>query len=369
MPAAMLAITMLWAPVATAAGRFAVVANDELDADGTIRVFDSDAPWNQVKPPLTVGGDAVVQEKGRRLYVISRGAGTLSVIAKAAWEILHTVDLGTSQPPDDVAVAHRRRLYVSRQGATSLLRVDPRAGVMEEVVDLSPFADDDGIPDLGAMIIAGDRLFVQIRRANQKASGGLQTPAYLAVVDLDTEQLIDADPKSPGLQAIELAGTAPKHRMQIVGDRLLLSATGGFFDAGGIEAIDLTTLISEGILIAEADGETGADLGPFTMTSPTSGFLAYSTDLDLSSHLKRFSFAEGVEEGPELHVSVGFAVPAIGFDVRSGNVFVPESIFGSEGIHVFDAQRGDRLTEAPLPTGGRPTDVLVLRQPPVSSGQ
>jgi len=366
--AALATLLLALLPARAAAARIAVVANDDTDNAGTIRVLAADAPWAEVKPPLVVGADSVVQERGRKLYVLSRRDGSVAVIAKHDWEIRRTLALGTQHPPEDIAVIGRRRAYVTRQGVASLLRLDPKTGQASEVVDLSAFADDDGVPDLGAMLIAGDRLFVQIRRANENAPGGLQSPAYLAVVDLASETLVDANLEAAGVQGIELAGTAPKHRMQAIGQTLLVSATGGFFDAGGIEIVDLATLQSEGIAIAEADGETGADLGPFAMTSASSGFLVYSTDLDLSSHLKRFSFEHGVEKGPELHVSVGYAVPAIAHDPRSGNLFVPESIFGSRGVHVFAADSGQRLTQQPLGTGGRPTDLLLLRAPALPAG-
>jgi hypothetical protein len=184
---------------------------------------------------------------------------------------------------------------------------------MADSVDLSLFADADGRPELGAMFRDGDRLFVQIRRFNEEGPGGFAPPMYLAVIDLRTETLIDVDPDTPGVQAITLQGTSPKHRMQVVpGTRMLfVSATGGFFDQGGIEAIDLDALGSRGLVIRESDGLTGADLGPFVMVDADRGFLVYSTDLDLSSHLQPFSLTKGVDPGRNLHVSVGYAVPAL----------------------------------------------------------
>jgi hypothetical protein len=144
--------------------------------------------------------------------------------------------------------------------------------------------------------------------------------------------------------------------------RLFVSATGGFFDAGGIEVIDLDGLRSLGLVIREADGFTGADLGAFVMVTAQRGFLVYSTDLDLSSHLKPFSLSGGVEPGPELHVSVGYFVPALAHDARTRTLFVPDGVFGRQGVLLFDADSGDRLTTEPLPTQGPPTD-LLLRGP------
>jgi hypothetical protein len=231
------------------------------------------------------------------------------------------------------------------------------------------------------MAVHDGRLFVQIRRLNEEGPGGLAPPGYLAVIDLATEQLIDVDPVSPGTQAIELQGTAPKHRMQIVPETrsLFVSASGGFFDAGGIEVIDLDTLRSNGLVIREADGMTGADLGPFLMVTPSRGFLVYSTDFDLSSHLQPFSLSGGVDPGPNLHVSVGYAVPALAAERRGSGknwgrecgrrgvphcptrwFYLPDGVFGRQGVHVFNATTGKRLSSTPTATSGQPTDVLLL---------
>jgi hypothetical protein len=232
-------------------------------------------------------------------------------------------------------------------------------------VDLGSFADADGNPDLGTMAMYGGRLFVQVRRLNSEAPAGMQGPFYLAVVDPARQRLVDVDSEAPGVQAIPLQGTSPKHRMQVLAKprKLFVSATGGFFDAGGLEAIDLRTLRSEGLIVREADGTTGADLGPFLMTAPDRGFVVYSTDLDLSSHLKRFTISGGVEPGLELFVTVGYAVPALALDPKQDNLFVPDGAFGRQGIWVLRASTGQILSSSPVPTDGMPSDLLLATEP------
>ena len=41
----------------------------------------------------------------------------------------------------------------------------------------------------------------------------------------------------------------------------------------------------------------------------------------------------------------------------SDTFFMPEGGFGGDGVHVFDAASGARLTEPIRPTGGAPTDI------------
>lgn len=345
---------------APARGQLAVAWSDDGGA-AAVAALRSRAPWTLRAGRVGGRGDLVLAAAGRhRLLLLDRDAGRLAVVDRRGWRVDHDLPVAGAE---DVIADAPCGAWVTRRGSARLLRVDTCAGTASEATDLTAFADADGDPDLGAMAIDGPRLFVQVRRQNDELVTRFAPPAYLAVVDRASGALVDTDPATPGAQAIALTGTAPKHRMQVVAAtrRLFVSASGGPFDAGGIEAVDLDALRSLGLVIREADGETGADLGPFVLVTPERGFLVFSTDFDLSSHLKRFTLATGVEEGPELHVSVGYAVPALVVDPLANTLFVPDGVFAAQGVHAFDATSGARLTTAPTRVGGRPTDLILLR--------
>lgn len=352
-------ILLLAAP---AAGQLAVAWNrtDGTAESGWLR---SRAPWTLRAGSAITDRHAVLAAAGRRhLLVLSRDPGALSVVDLRGWHVRHQLSVPKAE---DVVASGPCTAWVTRRGSARLLRVDLCAGTAVEATDLSAFADADGDPDLGAMAVDGHRLFVQVRRQNEKLVNRFAPPAYLAVVDTRSGALIDTDPVTPGVQAITLAGTAPKHRMQIVASvrRLFVSATGGFFDAGGLEAIDLDGLRSDGLVIRESDGRTGADLGPFVMVTPERGFVVYSTDFDLSSHLQPFTIERGVREGPELHVSLGYAVPSLIVDPLTNTLFLADGVFGRRGVFAFDATSGARLTTHPTAVDGMPTDLILLRRP------
>jgi hypothetical protein len=359
--AALVSLCLASAAADAAAGQLAVAWSDETSA-ASVRALYTREPWPWRRTPLAAEGSLFLRHAWPRLYAVSRTSGTITSIDLRRWRSRRTFELGSSSEPEDVAVVGRT-MYVTRRRATRLLRLDLRTGTAQEAADFSAFADGDGIPDLGTMAVHEGRLFVQIRRANEDAPFGLEPPAYLAVVDVASGELIDTDPNRDGVQAIELHGTAPKQRMQVIEEtrRLFVSATGAFFDGGGIEAIDLDGLRSAGLVLREADGMTGADLGAFVFVGPERGYLVYSTDLDLSSHLKPFSLRDGVEPGPELHVSVGYFVPSLEFDPVRNFLFVPDGAFDRRGVFVFDTSTNERLTPAPIGTSGMPTDILLLR--------
>ena len=105
---------------------------------------------------------------------------------------------------------------------------------------------------------------------------------------------------------------------------------------------------------------TGADLGPFTMVSPGRGYLAYSTDLTISTHLQGFTVAGGADDGPTLYDSGDYFAPAMASDGQAGTFFLPDGVSGRQGVQPFDAVSGEPLTTLPTPTTGPPTDLELL---------
>lgn len=340
----------------------AVSWTDPASGHGMVRGFSTSAPFGYETPPLVVGADSVLRYALGRVYAVSSADDTITVIDPGnPWAIEQVYSLGAGSEPKDIAVVGPRTAYVTRGGSAQLLRLDLLTGNTEDAADFGPFADPDGNPDMAMMILHEGRLFVQLRRFDP-VSYSFVTPAMLAVVDASTGGLIDADPVQPGVQAIELVGMAPKGKMQIVPSlqRLFCSATGDFFDAGGIETVDLDTLQSAGMVIEEADGQTGAELGPFVMVQPDRGYLVFSTDFALSSHLFGFSVPGGVDSGSELHISLGYFAPVLAHDPNTDTLFVPQAGISPSGVQVFDAATGAPLTSDAIPTSGPPVDLQLV---------
>lgn len=339
----------------------AVAWNDGAKGPGMLRIMSTRPPWDFTTPPLEIGRDPVLRYANGRLYAVSEAEDTITVVDPDAWTIERVHLLAEGSEPADIAVANAGTAYITRRLATHLLRLDLSSGAFSEVVDLGVFADADGVPDLGMTAVHEGRLFVQIRRINPSAQEGFLRPAYLVVVDMATEEIIDVDPATPGVQAIELAGTFPKFKMQVVGAtrRLFVGATGGAFDEGGIEVVDLDALRSLGMVIREADGLTGADLGPFVMVAPERGYLVYTTDWTISSHLQGFSLSGGVDPLPAVYTAVDYLASILEYDAQGNQFFFPNNSVNS-GIHVFDADTGAQGTRDPVPTSGLPMDFVLI---------
>lgn len=160
------------------ARRLVVAWNDLVDGSGVLRAMSTRPPWTFETPALEIGPESVLRSAGGQVYVVSRSEGTVAVVAPDAWTTLQVYPLGEGSEPQDIAVVSPDRAYVTRRTATHLLRLELDTGACTDVVDLSLFADDDGVPDMGMMAVHEGRLFVQIRRVNLDAPGGVR-PATL----------------------------------------------------------------------------------------------------------------------------------------------------------------------------------------------
>ncbi len=336
----------------------AVAWNDNDTRTGLLSRMNTVSPWEFQGPVITIAQYSALRSAGGRVFAISNANCEISIVVSDTWTVERVITFTEGGRPIDLAVADADTAYITRDASSKLLKLDLSDGSTQEVIDLSIFADADGNPDLGWMTVHEGRLFVQIRRINL---GAFIPPAYIAVIDLAGEQILDTDPFTPGIQAIELQGTAAKRTMQVIEEtrKLGVLASGGNLDEGGIELIDLDTLRSEGLVVQEAIEETGTDLESFLFTRPDRGYFNAKTDIVLSSHLTPFSVADGVNLIP-LHTALFYEVEKMVYDHDTDTFFMPEGGSYGDGIRIFDADDGTLLTPDPVPTNGTPTDVVIL---------
>ncbi|MBW2494238.1 MAG: hypothetical protein JRE43_05770, partial [Deltaproteobacteria bacterium] len=356
---------------ATPAGaeRFVAVAwNDSSQGRGAVQRLGTEPPWAFEGAALAVGANSSLRFAGARLYALSPVDATVTAIDLTTWSVDEIYALGAPNPPLDIAVVDSSLAYLTIRDSTQLLRLDLETGATQLVLDLAGFEHPAGLLTAGMMEIDAGRLLIQVARLDLATAGSAAASdptGYLAVVDIASEQLVDVDPVQSGIQAIALQGTFPKYKMNLLRDerRLYLSASGAFFDQGGLEEVDVDALASLGLAIAEADGQTAADLGSFAMVGSDRGLLVSSTDLAPSSHLARFSLAGGVQP-EELWVTVDYRAPTMVHDPQTHTVFVPDG-GSTNAVWVFDADSGEQLNREPLALAGPASDIELLCDPEI----
>ncbi|MCD8522153.1 MAG: hypothetical protein LRY66_15485 [Saccharospirillaceae bacterium] len=201
--------------------------------------------------------DFTVNTYGKYLYHIGRynidsiarydSSDSLNV---AQWEY-STNDNGADRSnPYKIIHVSDDKAYVIRYGAKTIWQINPQAEsagqLVVDTIDLSaynyPGAD---FPRMSEAAVYNDKLFVVMQRLDNNYKP--QT-AYVAVIDTADNTEIDTDPGTSGLKGIPLSVTNPV-AAEADNGYLYIAGRGNFgSDTGGLEQIDMTTLVASNII-------------------------------------------------------------------------------------------------------------------------
>ena len=182
--------------------------------------------------------------------------------------------------------------------------------------------------------------------------------SVIAVVDVMTDQVVDVDANTAGVQGIVMTGKNPAGAVQR-GDKWFLSAVNTFGDLtdGGIEVIDLVNLRSEGVVLGETD--LGGNLSSLAMVSDDEGYVVV-LDASFANAVKRFDLAMQSVSADLSGVSGGY-IPDLGVFGRRLYILDQGSFADptSAGVRVYDVKT-DALVAGPISTGLPPSGIAFV---------
>lgn len=320
----------------------------------------------------SVHTDAAVRWYGGKVYVVNRaGQDNIQILDPALnYAVVGNHSTGNGSNPYDIAFVSPTKAYVTRYNGTSVLIMNPTNGATLGVIDLSGFADADGIPEMARAIRVGRYLFVAVQRLDRNNFYAPTDSSAVVVVDTQTDQVVDVDAVNPGVQGILLAAQNPvtDFAFDRATTRLLIGCA-GFYGAtdGGIAAVDPVFFQSLGLAISEA--ALGGDVGDVEWMSPTRSF-AIVSDASFNTVLVPWNDVTNTVSAP-IYAPGGFSLSDCALN-DLGEIYVCNSnLFGDYGLFVFRASDGVSLA-GPLDTGLPPYNVCfdqadeVLAAPPAS---
>ena len=180
----------------------------EFETSGNCATVGLDSPWTAQTNLRQIGSDPQVRYFDGLIYVVNRFlSDNIQVLDPArSFATIAEHSVGAGSNPQDIVVIDPGRAYVTRYESTWMYEFDPSTGMVLDSIDLSLFADADGLPEMSRIVRDGDMLFVQVQRIDRDNFWTPLVPGYLAVIDMTTNQVVDANPGTAGVQPIELAG-------------------------------------------------------------------------------------------------------------------------------------------------------------------
>ncbi|MDD5309950.1 MAG: hypothetical protein PHU25_21745 [Deltaproteobacteria bacterium] len=329
--------------------RLALVAATDFSS-GMYAAFDLDAPFGPFGETGPAHSDVVVRcLPGAPLVVGRLGADNLTLLDPASLAPVAQTSLGTGANPQDVAAIDDHTVAVSLLGAAHLAFVDVPSFKVASTLDLSAFADGDGLPEAGPMLASRGRLLVALELLDRRTplwdpSG----PGRVVVVDPIARVVTGSIALGSGNPATLVASP--------VDESVLVACSGklGVPGDGGIERIDPEAGHSLGVLLS------GADLGgdPMTMDADPGSAAVFLTIYTESggTAVKRVRLDEDPPRVETLIESADYRFLDAAADDQ-GRLWVADRDPEHPGLRVFDADTGRELTDGPLDTGLPPFDV------------
>jgi hypothetical protein len=278
-----------------------------------------------------------------RPFVLDDDGGLLIAIRPDVLAVSGTFAAYAERPeerpnPHDVDVDAAGRLWVTRYDLGSLAILDA-SGAFGEAVDLSDL-DPDGVPEMDAIRVHGDRAFVAFESLDRAAFPWL--PKRRGGV-----AILDVAPPHARRGVIDLVGHNPAGRfisMNAAGSLVAVPTPGSFYaidDDDGVDAVDLEAGTARQIVSERALGGSVFDVA---VASPTEAYALVLGPADPNpSKVVAFDPTTGALTGAPLVSFSGFA--SAGIAVVGDLVLVADFTRGAAKIRVFDrathAARGD----------------------------
>jgi len=325
---------------------------------GSSSVIDLAPPLTATLNVASIHSDAVARYYDGYIYVINRfGADNIQILdPNNAFATVRQFSTGNLSNPQDVAFTAPDKMYVSRNNSNTLWIGNPQTGAQTGSIDLSAFADADGLCEMQYMFLVGDRLFVSIQRLDRNAPWWPPVgTSYIAVIDTGTDTLVDVDPGTPGTQAIELAYANPFNEIQLdpLSGYLYVSCVGlsGLLD-GGVELIDTATMSLAGTMLSES-----AAAGDVLDVEIVDGQVGYAIIQNTSFNTDLIMFNPSAGTKTQTVYSPGdYVLQDIDLG-PTGELFLSDRTPLAPGIRVYDALSGAEITSTPIDVGLPPFDI------------
>jgi hypothetical protein len=342
-------------PCALAAAGRAIVSNASCDfgTGGVAELSVTDFSVVERRVGAT-DADAVVRVLGERVFMVNRfdGSSVQEIDPHDALRTLWRCSVGAGSNPHDVVLVSPTKAYVTRYDAESLAIVDPSVGpscdgFVTGSIDLSGYADADGLPEMDQMVLAGDKLFVSIQRLNRDDFFRPGSNGALVAIDVATDAVrgvVELAISNPFTETKGLVYDERAARIYVGGPGTLFSDLGD----GGIEVVDAAALESLGMLLD--GGDLGGDLLDFAVVGSRRAY-AIVADETFVAHVVELDLEAGIVGEPILSSSQNVS------DLEAtpdGKLWIVDRDCFDPGVRVFSIASRAELTLAPIYPGLTP---------------
>jgi hypothetical protein len=339
-------------------GHRAVVVTTDFET-GVLRTVGTGEPRRVGRPDVRIHSDAVVRVSGGMVFVLNRFLGD-NVQRLDPGHGLGTrfqCSTGPASNPHDIAVVAPDKAYVTRYDRAELWVVDPSVTGCERfhrgTIDLGPFADADGLPEMSQLAFVDGTLFVTVQRLDRRRGFASTGASRMIVVDTASDAVSGEIVLHGGNPFGDASGIAREPGT----GRLVIASAGDIFRVGdgGLERIDPVTRTAEGRFFVD-EAAIGGNILDFVLLSATKGY-AVLQDAGLANRLVAFD-PGGASPPRTLYAKQAF-FPDITLG-PDGLVWMADQGLPDPGLRLFDPTTNQPVLTKPLRVGLPPFSIGFL---------
>lgn len=223
------------------------------------------------------------------IWVINRlGFDNIQVLSpQHNFTTVSQFSVGNGANPQDILVLSPDKAYVTRYETpySDVLIVHPTRGTALGKIPLSRFASNpDQLPRPAAMVRAGDHAFIALQNLDAFYNWGANDmeTGRLVVVNVNTDQVVDADTATPELDPIVLETRNPLALVSDpVSDRIYVASAGLFVryhpEWSGVEVVNPHTLKPEAVLFRGDDPDINGNIEDLAVLPDQTAYLLVTT--------------------------------------------------------------------------------------------
>jgi len=349
-------------------GHFATINLD----DQSVKIYD-----------VALNSDAVAKTIDDKIYVVNRlGQDNITIFSPPNFSApLIQFSTGNGSNPHDIVLSSSDKAYITLFEKNYLLVVNPNTGEELKKIDISSFADSDGIPEADQMVIVNGILYVTLQKLDRFNYYQPAGKGQILMIDTASDTI---------LGSILLTGQNPYDiNYQNSTNKLVVSEVGSFYDLadGGIETVDLNGCISWHDVIDKYDAYVN---GQTAWSEVITCYIEYTThgisgfilsEKDLGGNITDFVMKPLSSQGYIIVTDSSYNTSIVSFDLEQavklkdvliGNGFIYSGIaLGDEkllvgdrtstkpGVRIISTLTNGEITTKPINTGLPPLSITI----------
>ncbi|NOZ85543.1 MAG: hypothetical protein GXP49_04645 [Deltaproteobacteria bacterium] len=317
-------------------GSYSLVDLDTFKTKNLVQVIHQDAVCKY--DPIT-----------RRMFIVERlGADAVALVSETGgWGIEKEYSIAPppGANPQDIAIVSRDKAYVPLYQAPLMVVVNPLNGERIGTIDLSEYADDDGLPEAAWALYVNGLVFVVLQRLDSRNSFEPTDYSMVVVIDPKVDRII---------KEIRLSATNPfgKPRYSDAMGGIVIGEAGrfGVLD-GGIEVVDVHSLEAGGLIVTEQ--AMGGDLVDAVIATPDKGYAVIGEPRGQgvsSTKVVSFNPATG-KQTDVLDQANTWKHSFLELEPGGSRLWITERGRTEQGIRIFDTSSDCEITAKPIDLG------------------